>query len=184
MLDKIIIGTFSAGFLISIISIVYLLLKFANYTRINTLLIIYIFFLFSFIAGIFSVLYIEAIDLVALFEALAFFVMYYNYIKRNIFMGLFLFSAIGDIFLVISLYFVTYDLFMFYKRRSENNVYTLFMAFIFFTLSILIELINTVYYIKILYIMSYIILDIGLLLFSMPFYKLLSEKNEKKQNVD
>ncbi|SMD30785.1 hypothetical protein [Picrophilus oshimae] len=184
MLDDIIISVFSAGLIVSIAPILYMAIKVKSIYTVKLLILIYMFFSLAFLSGIFSFVSSVSIDFIALFEALAFFLIYYNDMK-SVFLSAFAFGVISDVFLVLSLYFVAYDLFIFYRKRKNRYSKGIFLSFLLFFLSILIMIINTVLLIKIIYGISAILLVLGVFTFSLPVYRVLkSDKNEEVSNTN
>ncbi len=185
MLDDIIISIFAIGLIVSVAPIIYMSVKVKSRYSIRSLLLIYAFFSLAFLSGLFSFISEASMDLIAMFEALAFFLIYYNDMRNSIFLSAFAFGAVSDVFLVLSLYFVAYDLLIFYRKRNGKYSRSIFTSFLLFFFSILIMIINTVLLIKILYGISTILLVLGVLEFSMPVYRVLkSDRNEEIPNTD
>lgn len=161
------------GFSVSI-SVVYLfIVTFGSSLRgSRSIFLVFVLFAVSQLAGAFAFFHPRFLFLVYLFEMLSFLLLYYRYLRKDLMMLSIPLIILSDAFLVISLYFVIYDLLVFYKMKGRADSRYIFLAFYLFILSLVLSMYNgTLLNSDLLASSITIIFDLAIVLFIVPIFK-------------
>ncbi len=135
---------------------------------------VYLLFTLTFallVAGSADPIYAEAAPIA---EALAFFVIYLDYFRKEIVWAVVPALAIaGTIAYLFSLYFLVYNsIIILRQRRSERYSIYVFVAFVVFGASVVLAMLTLASITVDLTAISYLLLDVGVALFFLPLFLL------------
>ena len=157
------------GLAISLLSLIVLSTIYKRVHSKIALLLFFIFFIGFFVLEIMSSYYSSIANVAIVFETLAFLSLYYPYLKREIVFIAIPLALIGTPFYILSLYFVSYDLFVMLRRAKTGSSFIV-AALTVFMISVIISIVNLAVFSQELAEISFAILDVGLLLFSVPLF--------------
>lgn len=172
------------GLLISVSTLGIVYIKFRGVGGTLPFILFYAFFSVSFLLGMAGLYFEQLSSLQIVFEALAFLSIYYKYLRKEIALLVIPIYVIGVPFYIISLYLISYDLFVMIRKTKGESAYVVF-SFLLFLISVSISTINMAAFSSLLSLISYAILDVGLVVFSMPTYIItFGDINAKVSNRD
>jgi len=160
------------GFSISASVLLLLLLDYGYLiTNIKYLFMIFVFLALSFFFGIAGYYHATLWVLVYLFQALAFLTIYYRYLRKDLALIALPLLIIGDAFLLFSLYFIIYDLFIFHRKKDQSGSAYIMTALYLFAISVLLYLLNNVFFNSGLFLsLATLIFLCGLIVYVIPLF--------------